>query len=170
MQITTLQLWSADVPALSEFYGRLLPGAAEVATDETLRLRVGPAQLVFKRAVDNWQGKYHFALRLPPQHLAAARVHVAGVTPLLRDATGNDQFTFESWGARSFYWRDPAGNIGELIAHGDAAPDDAPFETAMLSGVAEAGIAAADPHALADALRSDLGVATYHGSATTMRA
>jgi len=164
MQITTLQLWSADVPALREFYTRLLPASVEVASDDTLRLRIGPAQLIFKQAAAGWQGVYHYALHVPPQHFASAKAFVAAQTALVRNSAGDDQFAFESWGARAFYWYDPAGNIGEIIAHGASAPSDAPFGDQSLSGIAEAGIVADNVVTLAEQLRREIGIATYHSA------
>ncbi|MBC8075390.1 MAG: hypothetical protein H7Y32_04890 [Chloroflexales bacterium] len=164
MQITTLQLWSAHVPALRQFYMRLLPASVEVASDDTLRLRIGSAQVIFKQAAAGWQGMYHYALLVPPQHLAAAKAYVAAHTPLIRDSAGGDQFAFESWGANAFYWYDPAGNIGEIIAHGASAPGDAPFSDQSLTGIAEAGVVADDVVTLAEQLRRTLGIATYRSA------
>ena len=109
---------------------------------------------------------YHFALRVPRNRFAAAREWFAARTPLLADpASGETTFRFENWKADACYGLDPAGNIVELIAHGELPEEGSagPFTSSELLGICEVGVVGADTRAMANALKP-LGIHLSDGS------
>jgi hypothetical protein len=73
-------------------------------------------------------------------------------------------FYSESWDAHNLYFRDPAGNIVELIArHTLGNADAGPFSGASILGISEIGVAADDVRELVAELIERTGAAEYHG-------
>lgn len=162
MELLQLELHTSDPALLRAFYAETLGVPLLRADDAAFALQVGTTEFTFRRGADC---RYHFAFNVPARRLDAARDWLAarGVA-LLRDGAGKDTFDFASWNAHSVYFRDPAGNVGELIArHSIPAPapaSDAPFSARELLNVSEIGLAADDVPALAAALTA-LGLKVY---------
>jgi catechol 2,3-dioxygenase-like lactoylglutathione lyase family enzyme len=121
---------------------------------DSARFRIGHTTLGFAR-VNGEEPFYHFALRVPRNRFTAAREWFGARTPLLADEeTGETTFRFDNWNADACYGLDPAGNIVELIAHGDL-PEEGPggpFAGAELLGVCELGVVGPDTRAMANVL------------------
>jgi catechol 2,3-dioxygenase-like lactoylglutathione lyase family enzyme len=103
---------------------------------------------------------YHFALRVPKNRLAAAREWAARRTEILHDVR------FDNWSAAACYLEDPAGNIVELIAHGELpeeSSNDGPFEADELLGMCELGLVGPDTGPMAASL-GELGIELWDGS------
>ncbi len=146
MTIQSLELASVDPRAISEFYAQCLDLVEEpVESSDSSLLWVGPTNLTFRK-VEERSPPYHFAINIHPgsfkkwlARLESLRIDV------LKDSTGESSFRFESWQASSVYFRDPDGNIAELIAR-DNIPHDAwnHLEEGNLSstilGVSEIGL------------------------------
>ena len=76
---------------------------------------------------------------------------------------GSPVVPFPFWNAHATYFRDPAGNVLELIARHDLALDDPyPFGPAGLHAVSEVGLPTLDVGAAVDALER-LGIPRYSG-------
>jgi catechol 2,3-dioxygenase-like lactoylglutathione lyase family enzyme len=120
--------------------------------------RIGHTILEFARAPED-EPFYHFALRVPRNRFAAARAWLAERAEIL----GDDHF--ENWNAKACYFDDPAGNIVELIAHGDLPEEgpDGPFAGTELLAVCELGLVGPDTKAMA-AVLDPLGVRLSDGS------
>jgi hypothetical protein len=120
--------------------------------------RIGHTILRFAPVADA-EPFYHFALRVPRNRFAAARAWVAERAEIL----GDDEF--ENWNAKACYFEDPAGNIVELIAHGDLPEEgpDGPFTGTELLGVCELGLVGPGTRAMAAALEP-LGIRLSDGS------
>jgi hypothetical protein len=86
---------------------------------------------------------YHFAFLVPGDRFDAAfRWAQERVELLPRPETGELVFDFSFWDALACYFRDPAGNIAELIAHrglGESATTG-PFSGEELLGLSEVGL------------------------------
>lgn len=110
---------------------------------------------------------HHFAFNIPRDALPAARVWLAARVPLLTQ-DGADEFDFRAWRARALYFRDPAGNILELIAR-QALPaaGATPFTPAQLLSVGEVGLPVGDVPALVAALGRDLALPPYQEGGDT---
>jgi hypothetical protein len=120
--------------------------------------RIGHTTLGFTPVAED-EPFYHFALRVPRNRFAAARAWVGERAGIL----GDDEF--ESWNAQACYFEDPAGNIVELIAHGDLPEEgpDGPFTAAELLGVCELGLVGPDTQTMAAELES-LGIRLSDGT------
>jgi catechol-2,3-dioxygenase len=160
MRLLQLELHTSDLAPLRAFYAGTLGVPLARADDAAFTLRAGITELTFRRGADC---RYHFAFNIPEARMDAARGWLAarGVA-LLRDGAGSDLFAFASWNAHSIYFRDPAGNVGELIArHSIPSPaGSAPFSARDLLNVSEIGLAADDVPALVGALTA-LGLGVY---------
>jgi hypothetical protein len=76
-----------------------------------------------------------------------------------------DETRFDNWNADACYVEDPAGNIVELIAHGDLPEEgtEGPFAANELLGVCELGLVGPDLAAMATALH-EIGIELWDGS------
>lgn len=148
MRIHELTLYTPAryLAAMGEFYTHTL-GLPRITTDDSsFTVSAGATQLTFAAADDSQTPQYHFAFNIPHNQYDSAYSWLGEKTPLLHDGQGRDQFrSSESWRARQFYFADPAGNIGELIARErlPAANDDT-FTPDSILNVSEIGIAADD--------------------------
>ena len=123
--------------------------------------RIGHTTLEFTAAGD-FEPFHHFAFRVPRNRFAAARAWLGERTEIL----GDDEF--ENWSAEACYFEDPAGNIVELIAHGDLPEEgpDGPFAGSELIGVCELGLVGPDTKAMAAGLEP-LGIHLSDGTLET---
>src|SRR5262249_54464869 len=105
-----------------------------------------------------------FAFLIPGDRFAAALAWAEERVELLKDQDGTPVFVGDAWKSSAVYFHDPAGNIGELIAHhgleeygrtGDFAADE-------LVAVSELGLAG-DAPALRPRLEA-LGLSMFSGT------
>jgi catechol 2,3-dioxygenase-like lactoylglutathione lyase family enzyme len=152
VQIAAVRLASADVAAQRRLYVEAL-GLDELdAPAGTLAVAIGPSRLIFQPGAPSPQ---HVAFRIPSAAYADALHWLGERTPLLPNADGGREHPFPDWNAHAMYFRDPDGNVLELIAHHDLDdPYEPPFHRRHLLGIGEVGVPADDPRAfLADVER-----------------
>ena len=138
MQIVAVRLASADVAAQCGLYIGAL-GLEELdAPTGTLAVRVGASRLVLEPGAPSPQ---HVAVRIPSAAYADALDWLGERTALLPNAEGGREHPFPDWNADAMYFRDPDGNVLELIAHHDLDdPYEPPFGPRDLLGIGEAGV------------------------------
>ena len=140
-------------------------GLTLVSADEgSVEVAVGDTTLAFRGG--HGQPFYHYAVLVPGDRFDAAHRWAAERIALLPDEdTGSEVFDFENWDAQALYFHDPAGSIGELIAHRGIGESGATgrFHPDELLGFSEVGIVG-DPPALADALLETPGLSVWSGS------
>lgn len=165
MRLMEVRVRARDVAVQRAFYATTLGLPVSGDTADAVTVHAGASRLVFEAARgaggDGGDSLYHIAFTIPRNKLAAAKGWLAARTPLMtRD--GRDEFGSESWDAQQVYFRDPAGNIMELIAR-QTLPNDAPggFGSGDLLCVSEIGLPVDDVSARADALAATLGIAHY---------
>jgi hypothetical protein len=149
----------SEIGALEYFYASRL-GLQRLGA---VRFRVGESELDFVASESN--AFYHFALLVRGDRFEAALAWAETRVPLLPDpVTGENVFDFSNWDALACYFEDPAGNIVELIAHGDIGPSGArgPFEAGELLGISELGLVG-DPRMIATDLEK-LGLSVWDGT------
>jgi catechol 2,3-dioxygenase-like lactoylglutathione lyase family enzyme len=134
-----------------------------IKTDgEQGHLRIGTTALVFEGTAES--PFYHFAFLVPGDRFDAALQWAQTRVELLPDSeSGEVLFDFDTWGARAFYFHDPAGNIVELIAHsgfGEGGASGA-FDPSELLGLSEIGLIG-DSDEIADGLRK-IGLRLWDG-------
>jgi hypothetical protein len=124
---------------LQQFYQKTLG----IPTDPAgISFRTGPSTIQWKSADAQTTPFYHFAWNIPENQFAEAKAWLSKRTPLLRDnLTGKYEVFFTAWNAHAVYFRDPAGNIGELIArHTLKNNSSKPFTVESLQCVSEIGL------------------------------
>ncbi len=160
MHLDSIELPSADLTELAEFYGGVfgLPvawdGAALVVTVGVSTLRFVPA--------DATASPFHFAFNVPSARFGEARTWLEARVPLLAGESGETVFHSQRWNADMVYYRDPAGHIGELIArHELTQAATGAFSAASLLCVSEIGLAVADVIGAAERLAA-VGIQPYY--------
>lgn len=140
MNIQNLELLSADLTAQRDFYSRIL----ELQTDQLesgLAIRAGTTKILFKQAPSDFDGAYHFAFNIPENQYHAAKKWISTRIPLLKDKSGKEDFTSQSWNSDSVYFSDPAGNVLEFIArHNLKNAVDGDFDSSQILNVSEIGL------------------------------
>jgi catechol 2,3-dioxygenase-like lactoylglutathione lyase family enzyme len=149
MQIAEVRLASANPTALRRLYAEGLGLEHREAPGGSLTLGVGRSTLVFEPGASSPQ---HVAFRIPADAYADAMAWLGERVALLANTDGSHAFPFPDWNADAMYFRDPDGNVLELIAHHDLADAyAAPFGPGDLLAIGEVGVAVDDmPGFLAD--------------------
>jgi catechol 2,3-dioxygenase-like lactoylglutathione lyase family enzyme len=168
MQIAEVRLASADLAAQRRLYADVLGLLPLEAEAHTVAVRAGASRLTFERGAPSPQ---HVAFRIPSAAYPDALDWLAERADLLPNADGGREHPFPDWNAHAMYFRDPDGNVLELIAHHDL--DDAytpPFGPAHLLAIGEVGVPVDDvPAFLADIVRRH-GVRRWSGDGVTFAA
>lgn len=167
MRIVNLVLQTRHLDALKVFYGRDLGLPILTEASGFVTFGVGTTQLTFSHSMGASDSMYHYAFNIPPHTMPEAKAWLAQRAPLLSQA-GEDLFYFEGWNAEGIYFRDPAGNIGELIARHTLAGDSpGAFGPQQLLCVSEIGLPVPDVSEMVDGLIGAFDLARY-GEASDM--
>lgn len=174
MRIVQLTLDCADVGAQEDFYGGRLGLAVGRDREGTLEVCLRSSVIRFRPAAPGTAPRYHFAINVPPGSIERAAAWVADRHELLifhGDPNEAEAATIvhTGRGIPGVYFLDAVGNVVELIANVrlDAARDRGGpgFGPEDLLGVAEIGIAAADPSATTSAVEEFFGQGVLWGGA-----
>jgi catechol-2,3-dioxygenase len=141
MEIRQIHMYTGTFEQMLEFYQDLLEFKVEVVNKgQEFNIKVGTSTLKFSYAAGN--PAYHFAFNIPSNKIEEASEWLAKRTPLLWLEESNSFIAnFDSWHAKSVYFIDPAGNIGEFIARFDLNDNvEEMFSPAHLRCVSEVGI------------------------------
>lgn len=157
-RLLKLKLQTAKLDELRRFYQRTL--GLKLVTDSagSFTLQTGPSMIEWQPAEPKTEPFYHFAFNIPENLFAQAKAWLSKRTPLLHDSvTGKDEVHFAAWDAHAVYFRDPAGNIGELIArHRLKNRQDVKFSEEHLLCVSEIGLVTPDSRSLSTELAKNL--------------
>ena len=110
MDITYLELPTSNLQLQKDFYANVLELPVTLSP-AGLEVKAGKTDLLFTRALPDFDEAYHFAFTIPENQFRAAKEWISSRAPLLRDETGNDEFESESWNSVSVYFKDRAGNV-----------------------------------------------------------
>lgn len=163
MRISTLIIFTNDVPCLIRHYRDVI-GLSLIDHDETsATFQIGWSRFIIRHIDTPFPSVYHFAFGIVPNSIISAKTWLENRTPLLRDAEGETQFNFSEWEAKAVYWKDPDGNILELISPDDEThpAHNAPFTPADIVGISEIGIATEDVIAYANHLTERYALPSY---------
>ncbi|HEX2994686.1 MAG TPA: hypothetical protein VHP14_07680 [Anaerolineales bacterium] len=161
MFIRYLELLTRNMEVQNKFYTEVLELPVEV-TSSGVRVKAGQTELLFMQAPPDFDGAYHFAFNIPENQFGAAKGWISNRVPLLRDASGSDEFPSESWNSDSVYFKDAAGNVLEFIARHnlkDAVEGD--FDGSQILCVSEIGLPSEDVLAFANELCTRLGLSVF---------
>lgn len=167
MRIAALSLRTRHLDELKAFYADILGLRLLAESPQSATYGVGMTQMTFVRSTGVGDPTYHFAFNIPPRTISEAKAWLSSRVPLLNQA-GEDQFHSESWNADNIYFRDPAGNIGELIARYTLS-DDLPgrFGSQHLLCVSEIGLPTPDVPELVRGLIEAFDLARYGEGSNT---
>jgi hypothetical protein len=161
MNITRLELLTADLQAQRDFYADVLELPA-TSTPSTLEVKAGATDLVFKQAWSDFEGAYHFAFNIPENQFLASKAWISRRIPLLRDESGNEEFPSKSWNSDSIYIKDAAGNVLEFIArHNLKNTIDGGFDSQQILNVSEIGLPSEGVVEFANELCNKLNVSVF---------
>lgn len=164
MHILELEIATAALPKQRDFYTRLL-GAPQTVTADRLSFQIGRSRLTFAATPAAPSGSYHFAFNIPGNQFEEAKVWLRQHALPMTDEAGNDEFHSAAWDAHMLYFRDPDGNIAELIArHTLRSVSDLPFSGRSLLNISEIGIVTEDVAAQVAHLQESTGAVSYQWS------
>jgi catechol-2,3-dioxygenase len=161
MRIAEARFATRRLDAQKAFYGGAL-GLPPLEDDGRIAaFGVGDSRLVFAEGRGD-EPMYHFVFDVPRNKLSEAKAWLAKRVGLL-ERDGRDEFEFPSWNATAAYFRDPAGNVVELIARHNLPNDSgAPFGPGDLLRVSEVGVAVGDVPTAVRGLERDLGLEVWN--------
>ncbi|HSN09904.1 MAG TPA: hypothetical protein VLS85_12770 [Hanamia sp.] len=141
MLIKELRLQSTNILSLFSFYREVLEMPV-FQSGKGIAITTGETKLIFEEAPKNENPFYHFAFNIPSNKFEEAYEWTKQKVELLwlKDYDGFIA-DFTNWHAKSFYFKDPAGNILEMISRFDL--DDSSndsFSSEQLRNVSEIGI------------------------------
>ena len=161
MNITGLELFTADLQAQKEFYAKVLELPSRVSSSG-LKVKAGSTELVFTQAPPDFDGAYHFAFNIPENQFHSAKEWISARIPMLRDKTGKEEFESESWNSDSVYFKDSGGNVIEFIArHNLKNAADGEFNSRQILNISEIGLPSEDVLALAEELCAKLNLSVF---------
>ncbi len=163
MRFEAVRITTSALAPLRRFYTAVL--GLPLARDESDRfsVRAGATELELRRAPAAARPRHHLAFNVPPERLADGVAWLRRRVAVLEPG-GDPIVPFPHWNAHAAYFRDPAGNVLELIARHDlpAGDDPRPFGPASLQRVSEVGLPVPRVDEAVDAL-ARLGLPRYSG-------
>lgn len=161
MDIVDLRLKTHDLDALHDFYADELGFAIlDEVEDEYITLDAGGTRLTFE-ADKRHTYSYHFAFNIPHNQLADAKAWLVQHTTLFA-YKGRDIIERPDWQAESLYYRDPAGNICEVMArYAIQNSSSIPFSGQSVTRVSEIGLVVNNVNRVADDMKNTLGLAIW---------
>jgi len=141
MKIKKLNLQTAYLKTLQEFYSSVLELPVQQIDEKTIQIKIGDSDLIFAEATTA-EPFYHYAINIPSNKIEEAKTWLSNKVKLLwMEDYKNEIADFVNWHAKSVYFYDPAGNIVELIARFDL--DNAinePFSSHQFLSLNEVGL------------------------------
>jgi len=120
MHLKEIKLHTSRIDELQSFYEEILQLTVSRLHPQKLEILVGQSKLIFEQSIDSSQPFYHFAFNIPSNKIDEAFEWLKKRVELLwLDDYDSYIADFKSWHAKSVYFLDPGGNIGELIARFD---------------------------------------------------
>jgi len=137
-------LKTSDLKAQALFYGETLGLDARIIAGTQVLVCAGATELVFTQADENQHCLYHFAFDVPENQFDNAKQWLALRAEILVNGDGDTTTYSKTWDSHSLYFKDPAGNILELIARHDLQNASGQFEILSISeiGLATQGVLA----------------------------
>ncbi|MEM1217690.1 MAG: glyoxalase [Bacteroidota bacterium] len=138
MKIEKLTLYTNQLEEQKGFYTQSLELPLTSETTDSFTVQVGSTQLTWVADTQAWL--YHYCFLIPANQIEAAQTWLAERMPLLEVSPGQFVQWFEHWNARSVYFLDGAGNIGEcIVRYGLENDSKEPFSHEALLQVNEIG-------------------------------
>lgn len=150
-----ITLYTSKIKEQYDFYSQTLQLSIIDKTESQFSISLGESILRFIEVKDGSEPFYHYAINIPSNKYKQAQKWLSDRTNLL----GGDLFYFDFWDAHAMYFKDPSGNIGELIARHTLDNDrEGDFDISDLLYVSEIGTPVEDPDDLALNLEKTYGL------------
>ncbi len=160
-----ITLYTSKLNAQYDFYNKILGFRIINKDEKQFSMQLGESVLQFKEVKDGTEPLYHYAINIPSNKYNEAKKWLSDRTTLLLNGNGGDLFYFDFWDAHAMYFKDPSGNIGELIARHTLNNDsDGEFGVSDLLCVSEIGTPVNNPSDFASELKKEYGLNPYVGS------
>ncbi len=144
MNISELQLWSADIRQTQNFYQDVLGMEILDSSETRVTISAGRTLLHFIN-VAGQKPFYHFAFTIPANQFNEALQWASGKLDLVPVSLGNPVADFKSWNAKAFYFYDNNKNIVELIARFDLPEKgEKKFDGTSIFSISEIGLVVDD--------------------------
>jgi catechol-2,3-dioxygenase len=167
MKILELQLLTNNLEAQRRFYADVLGLRVLAFTQGFLMVQVGSSRLKFTQQT-GFSRRYHFAFDVPENQLESAKIWLEARATLIADTDGETVFGGGDWNSDAVYFRDPHGNILELIARHDLSnASQTEFSSASLLNISEIGLACDNVPDVVKWLRQHLNLELYKSSSDT---
>ncbi|MEC0245250.1 glyoxalase/bleomycin resistance/dioxygenase family protein [Paenibacillus chitinolyticus] len=158
MEIVELTLHASHLSELKQFYGERLRLPLTGESGASFSFRAGNTNVTFVRTARDDDSFYHFAFNIPENKIEEAAGWLRDRVELLGEK-GDPVVHFESWNAHAVYFKDPAGNIVELIArHNLENASQRPFGEEDFLCVSEIGMPVDDVSAALRDLKRQAGL------------
>lgn len=166
VEFRRIRLRTSKLSEMRDYYSTTL-GLPTTLAGGALTVTAGRSVLEFTAAGAGTNPYYHFAFNIPENKLAASMEWLRPRCPIFKSADGREVYNFANWNAHSCYFHDPAGNILEFIArHTLANSASGGFAVRDILNVSEIALVAQELPAIAEKLKSDLGVRDYPGTSS----
>jgi catechol-2,3-dioxygenase len=141
MLLQKIELQTGHLSELYDFYNDILELPVKFY-EHTISITAGKSALIFKASSGTKNPFYHFAFNIPSNKIDEAFQWLqARMEILWLDDYDSYIADFKNWHAKSFYFLDPAGNIGELIARFDLNDAETEsFSSKQIRNVSEIGL------------------------------
>jgi catechol-2,3-dioxygenase len=167
MNILELELLTGNLEAQKVFYKSVLGLSILDSDAQHLTVQVGSSRLKFSQQT-GFSGQYHFAFDVPENQLEAAKKWLETRVELIADTNGDLVFGGGDWNSDAVYFRDPNGNILELIARHDLEnANQTEFSSASLLNISEIGLACDNVSDVVKWLNKNLNLETYKSVSDT---
>ena len=118
MKFIKLKLYTNIIEQQYDFYCLKLGFPVNKKTDHSFSINIGWTELEF--VYDNSKiNNYHYCILIPTNYLTESQLLISQKASIYTSKEGKTIIDFESWNARSFYFKDPSGNLVEFIIHND---------------------------------------------------
>lgn len=141
MNIKKLNLQTAYLKTLQEFYTSVLELPVEQPHEKKIEITIGNSDLIFTETTSG-EPFYHYAINIPSNKIEEAKDWLSKKIKLLWMEDYKSHIAdFVNWHAKSVYFYDPAGNIVELIARFDLNnPAEEVFSSSQFLSLNEVGL------------------------------
>ncbi len=157
-----ITLYTSKLEAQYDFYNKVLGFPIISKNKKQFTIQLGESKLQFKEIKDGTEPLYHYAINIPSNKYKKAKKWLSDKTSLLLNGSGGEVFYFDFWDAHAMYFKDPSGNIGELIARHTLKNDsDGEFGVSDLLCVSEIGTPVNNPSDFASELKKEYGLDAY---------
>jgi hypothetical protein len=142
MLFKEISLKTKHLLELHKFYKDILELNTSYTDEKSIKIIAGESHLIFEETINDENPFYHFAFNIPNNKFDEAFEFINNKLDLLwLDEYNSYIANFVNWNAKSFYFRDPAGNILEMITRFELEDDvDEPFSCKHIRNISEIGL------------------------------